>query len=602
MGLQTYQVPHSLYATNRSKVVAALRSYYYSSSSSASPVTTGTDGTSGAGRAAGAAAGAAASDTTTRNLAGKVIYLKGGESATRHETDHEPIFRQESYFHYLFGVREPDYCGCIEIDSGASILFVPELPEEYGTIMGKISSTEEIRVVYGVDEVRYLDEVEEYLLGVVGRVNVAQVEKKKKEIEANDDEEDEKKQDGGSDTELNPAAAAAASDGRDNGASTSIIPAGGQILLLSGTNTDSGLTSTPPQLPQALSPFTNSTILHDILAECRVIKSQAELSLLRHVTELTSLAHVYTMSRTHPTMMEYQSESLFRHYAYYNFGARHLGYTAICGCGPSSAVLHYGHAGAPNDRRIEDGDICLFDMGAEYCCYGSDITCSFPASGTFSEVQRIVYEGVLNAQIAVYDMLRPGVSYVDCHKRAEVEILKALVELGVVVLGDQSLEELVDMRLGAVFMPHGLGHLIGIDTHDVGGYLPGHPERIMEPGLKSLRTARIMREKMTLTVEPGCYFIDHLIDGALDKSSPLKQYLNPSILNTFRGFGGVRLEDVVVITSDGCENFTICPRTVKEVEHVCGGGKWPPVRDDAPELRRKRLCDPNLLLQPCAGF
>ena len=123
----------------------------------------------------------------------------------------------------------------------------------------------------------------------------------------------------------------------------------------------------------------------------------------------------------------------------------------------------------------------------------------------------------------------------------------------------------------------------------------------MKPGLKSLRTARVMRENMTLTVEPGCYFIDHLIDAALEESSPLKQHLNASILNEFRGFGGVRLEDVVAITRDGCENFTICPRTVEEVERVCGGGKWPPVKDDAPELRRKRLCDPNPL-QPFRGF
>ena len=124
------------------------------------------------------------------------------------------------------------------------------------------------------------------------------------------------------------------------------------------------------------------------------------------------------------------------------------------------------------------------------------------------------------------------------------------------------------MRLGAVFMPHGLGHFIGIDTHDVGGYLEGNPKRSTLPGLKSLRTSRVMQENMTVTVEPGCYFIDHLLDEALADDSPLKPFLNAKLLEEYRGFGGVRLEDVLAITADGCVNYTLCPRTVNEIEHV----------------------------------
>ena len=525
MGLQTYRVPLALYATNREKLLNSLRSHYSC-------------------------------------LAGKVVYLEGGISTTRDATDHEPLFRQESYFHYLFGVREPDVCGCIELDTGRATLFIPKLPEDYATFMGRIKSCEEVREDYGVDEVRYVEEIEDYLLKIVGKDESA--------TKTESEEAEEKK------------------DGSNHSTA--------QILLMAGLNTDSGKTSTAPKLPKSLQTYADSTdLLHNLLAECRVVKSPHELQLMRHVSELTSLAHVYTMSRTKPGMMEYQSESLFKHYAYYNFGSRHLGYTAICGCGPNGAVLHYGHAGAPNDRQLQNGDMCLFDLGAEYSCYGSDVTCSFPANGKFTDKQRKVYEGVLNAQIAVYNMLKPGVSYVDCHKAAEKEILKALVGLNIVLPGDKTLEELVEMRLGAVFMPHGLGHLIGIDTHDVGGYLPGCPERILQPGLKSLRMARTMIEGMTLTVEPGCYFIDHLLDGAIADGSDLKQYINVDVLREFRGFGGVRLEDVVTITADGCDNYTLCPRTVQEVEHVCGGGKWPPMKDEAPELRRTRLCAPNPL-------
>ena len=140
-------------------------------------------------------------------------------------------------------------------------------------------------------------------------------------------------------------------------------------------------------------------------------------------------------------------------------------------------------------------------------------------------------------------------------------------------------------------------HSTGIDTHDVGGYLPGHQERIPLPGLSKLRTARILEENMVLTVEPGCYFIDHLLDGAINNPE-LSIYLNEGKLKPYRGYGGVRLEDVVAITKDGCVNFTVCPRTVEEVEEVMAGGKWPPMKDSAPELRRANLVRAMPMLGP----
>ena len=178
--------------------------------------------------------------------------------------------------------------------------------------------------------------------------------------------------------------------------------------------------------------------------------------------------------------------------------------------------------------------------------YASDITCSFPANGKFLPRQKEIYLGVLQAQLDVYTMLKPGVCYRDCHKVAEAALLRMLISVGIVKPGDKTIEELVEMRLCAVFFPCGLGHFIGCDYHDVGGYLPGHPDRSSLPGLKKLRTARILKEGMVLTVEPGCYFIDHLIDEALAEGSPLRPYLDEEIVNSYRGFGGVRLEDVLV--------------------------------------------------------
>jgi Xaa-Pro dipeptidase len=228
-------------------------------------------------------------------------------------------------------------------------------------------------------------------------------------------------------------------------------------------------------------------------------------------------------------------------------------------------------------------DMALLDMGADYHGYVSDITCSFPIRGTFSDDQRAVYVGVLNAQRAVMAMIAPGVSWLACHQAAERQILQALVGIGCLV-GDD-IELLMEDAMGGVFMPHGLGHLIGCDTHDVGGYLEDTPAREVRPGWKSLRTTRLMEANMVMTNEPGCYFIDYLLDQALANPNQAR-HMNADVLARFRGTGGVRLEDVIAVTDTGVTNLTLCPRTPEEVEAVRAGGAWPPPVDTAPELLR----------------
>lgn len=133
-----------------------------------------------------------------------------------------------------------------------------------------------------------------------------------------------------------------------------------------------------------------------------------------------------------------------------------------------------------------------------------------------------------------------------------------------------SVDDMLAANVGAVFMPHGLGHLIGIDTHDVGGYPEGGRARDPRPGHSGLRCGRDLAAGMAITVEPGIYFIDHLLDQALadPKVSP---FFVPEELVRFRGFGGVRLEDDVVVTEDGVRNLTNCARTVEDVEGVMDG-------------------------------
>uniref|UniRef100_A0A2K5N9M5 Xaa-Pro dipeptidase n=1 Tax=Cercocebus atys TaxID=9531 RepID=A0A2K5N9M5_CERAT len=399
--------------------------------------------------------------------AGSVVVLQGGEETQRYCTDTGVLFRQESFFHWAFGVTEPGCYGVIDVDTGKSTLFVPRLPASHATWMGKIHSKEHFKEKYAVDDVQYADEIASVL------------------------------------TSQKPSV----------------------LLTLRGVNTDSGSVCREASF-DGISKFeVNNTILHPEIVEC-----------------------------------------LFEHYCYSRGGMRHSSYTCICGSGENSAVLHYGHAGAPNDRTIQNGDMCLFDMGGEYYCFASDITCSFPANGKFTADQKAVYEAVLRSCRAVMGAMKPGVWWPDMHRLADRVHLEELAHMGIL---SGSVDAMVQAHLGAVFMPHGLGHFLGIDVHDVGGY-PEGTERIDEPGLRSLRTARYLQPGMVLTVEPGIYFIDHLLDEAL--ADPARAcFFNLEVLQRFRGFGGVRIEEDVVVTDSGMELLTCVPRTVEEIEACMAG-------------------------------
>ncbi|XVF88690.1 hypothetical protein PTKIN_Ptkin19aG0070500 [Pterospermum kingtungense] len=452
---------------------------------------------------------------SSRPLHGFVV-LQGGEEQTRYCTDHLELFRQESYFAYLFGVREPGFYGAIDIATGKSILFAPRLPADYAVWLGEIKPLSYFQERYMVNMAYYTDEIAQVLV-------------------------DQFK---GSGKPL--------------------------LFLLHGLNTDSNNFSKPADF-EGIGKFeTDLTTLHPILTECRVVKSDLELALIQFANDISSEAHIEVMRKTKAGMKEYQLESLFLHHTYMYGGCRHCSYMCVCATGENSAVLHYGHASAPNDRILEDGDMALFDMGAEYSFYGSDITCSFPINGKFTSDQSLIYNAVLDAHNAVITTMKPGVSWVDMHKLAEKIILESLRK-GNILVGN--VDDMIVEQQGAIFMPHGLGHFLGIDTHDPGGY-PKGVERPKEPGLKSLRTTRQLQEGMVITVEPGCYFIDALLVPAMENAKTSK-FFNREILDRFKNFGGVRIESDVLVTANGSKNMTKVPRETWEIEAVMAGRPWP---------------------------
>lgn len=203
------------------------------------------------------------------------------------------------------------------------------------------------------------------------------------------------------------------------------------------------------------------------------------------------------------------------------------------------------------------------------------MTTSWPVNGKFTEKQAAIYNIVLKASRDVFALLRPGTDWVEMHRVAERVILGGLVDLGC-LKGD--VEEMMAKRIGFLFMPHGLGHLIGLDTHDAGGYLPNTPERNKAPGLKNIRTARIIDEHVILTIEPGCYFRDFLLNGEVPKEFYEfdLSFLQMDVIREYqKEIQGVRIEDVVLVTATGNENLSFdIPRSVEQIEKCMAGEEW----------------------------
>jgi len=289
-----------------------------------------------------------------------------------------------------------------------------------------------------------------------------------------------------------------------------------------------------------------------------------EIEVLRYVNEVSCNAHIEVMQTVKPGMMEYQLEALFQYHVYNHGGCRNCSYTCICASGSNSSILHYGHSGAPNDRKIEDGEMLMFDMGSEYHCYGADISRSYPSNGRFTEDQKMLYEIVLAAQENALSLIKPGVNYLDIHLESHRIICDRLKENGFL---KGHLDDMMKHHIGYLFMPHGLGHFLGLDTHDVGGF-PRGLERYKEKSHKSVRIGRILEEGMCLTVEPGLYFNQELLESAF-KDPELSKFLVTERISQFFGFGGIRIEDDIIVTKDGIENLTgHLPKTVEEIERI----------------------------------
>ncbi len=266
-------------------------------------------------------------------------------------------------------------------------------------------------------------------------------------------------------------------------------------------------------------------------SEMRLIKDKHEIAIMQKSADISVEAHIEAIKTCKPNQSEYEAEALL-HYHFARQGSREPAYTSIVGGGNNACVLHYIN----NDQPLKDGDLVLVDAGGEYQLYASDITRTYPVNGKYSEPQRLVYEAVLKVQQACIKLVRPGLSWDDYNAAAIRGLTEGMVEIGL-LQGD--VDQLIESGDYKRFYPHMLGHWIGLDTHDVGQYKPNGEWRKLEAG-------------MCLTCEPGIY-IPEGSEGVDEKWWGI----------------GVRIEDDLVVTEDGCHVMTAkLPKTVEDIESL----------------------------------
>ncbi|KAJ3044499.1 hypothetical protein HDV00_001926 [Rhizophlyctis rosea] len=302
------------------------------------------------------------------------------------------------------------------------------------------------------------------------------------------------------------------------------------------------------------------------ITEARVVKSEGEIELMRRAAKASGEAHIALMKEVKPDEgSESTLQALFE-YECFKRGGRYQAYTPIVAGAHRGTILHYINNSAPIPS--EPSQLLLVDAACEVDCYAADITRTYPVGGKYEGDWKSVYQVVLDVQKAVLSEMKAGVEWEDMHRLAERVTADGLIKIGLL---KGSLPDILANHIPALFFPHGLGHLIGLDVHDCGGY-PKGVGRINEPGIRYLRMRRKLVAGMVVTVEPGVYFVEGILDAGLADPTKAK-FINLELLDRFRrNVGGVRIEDDVVVRENGIENLTgWVPKEIEDVEKVMRG-------------------------------
>ena len=442
---------------------------------------------------------------------GLLLFLGNDESPMNYKSN-AYNFRQDSSFLYYFGLSLPNMVGIIDVDDNKEYLFGYEYTVNDIVWMGKQPTLKQLADRIGVEISSPISELKKFL---------------QKKIKS--------------------------------GVKVHFLPLyrGEQKLKLAEL-----LDENPFKISNKF-----SKKLVEAVIEQRSVKSSEEITEIEYALEIAYQMHTTAMQMARPGIIERDivaslegiSRSLGNGFSFHPIVSK------------NGQTLHNHYY----DNQLQEGDLLVCDAGAEsYGFYASDITRTIPVGGKFSSVQKDIYEIVLTAQKNAINSIKPGAKYVDVHLIAAKIIAAGLIQLGI-MKGNPT--DAVKNGAHALFFPHGLGHMIGLDVHDMEGLgedFVGYDDKTKRSeqfGLSYLRFAKELKPGFVLTVEPGIYFIPELIEQWQAKKK-LKNFINYDKLDSFKDFGGIRIEDDVLVTDSGFKVLgRPIPKEAKDVEAMVNG-------------------------------
>jgi Xaa-Pro aminopeptidase len=441
-----------------------------------------------------------------------IILLMGNEDSSMNYKDNCYPFRQDSSFLYYFGLDVAGLAAIIDTDTGEEVIFGNELTIDDIVWTGTLPTVSDMAAMVGINHSKPVDQVTHYIHKAV-----------------------------------------------TSGRPVHILPPyrpENKIKLAAWLNT--GLDD--------LSKYVSVKLIEAVIAQ-RVIKTPLEVAEMEKAVNTSVDMQLAVIKHTRPGITEYELVAKAIETA--QAANSRLGYPAIITTYGQTLHTHY------YGNTLQEGRMVLSDIGAENAMhYGGDLTRTFPVGKTFTNQQSELYEVVLAAMDHAISMLKPGARYKDIHLAACKKLVEGLKQVGL-MKGDA--DEAVATGAHTMFFQCGLGHMLGMDTHDMedlGEQYVGYTDTLKKEteafGLKSLRLGRELEEGFVVTVEPGIYIIPELID----RRQAEKQYLdfiNYDVLNTYRDFGGIRIEDNFLITGTGSLLLgKYLPKSLKEIEALKG--------------------------------
>ena len=439
-----------------------------------------------------------------------LILFPGNTESPANYAGNTYAFRQDSTFLYYFGLDVPGLAAVIDVDNNTSILFGNDISVDDVVWMGPQPSIAELAELSGIDKSEEYSKLNDMISNAI---------KSDKKVHYLPQYRSE------------------------------------QRLEMTGLL---GIR------PTRINDYASKQLIKAVV-EQRSVKAKEEIAEIEKAADIAYRMHTAAMKMIKPGIIEKKIAGMIEGIAL-SLGAG-LSFRPIVSI--NGQTLHNPH----HDNIIQESSLVVNDSGAETDLhYASDITRTIPASGKFTEKQKNIYEIVLQAQMNAIENVKPGVMNKELHLIAAKTIVEGLSSLG---LMHGNPDEAIQVGAHALFFPHGLGHMMGLDVHDMEGLgedFVGYDDEVSRSdqfGLAYLRLAKKLQPGFVFTVEPGIYFIPALIDQWKSENK-FTEFINYNMVEEYKDFGGIRIEDNILVTEDGYKIFgKPIPKTVEEVEALC---------------------------------